>query len=131
LTLCFWGVKRGRCVMLIIYPPSVIRLSRQCGILNISHPSKPPQPVKGITFFLLFRHPLYFHKYFLSITFKFFEDIFFTSQRRDLPFIPWVPGAIQVSVNRRGREADHSPPSSAEVKNQWIYTSTAPCVFIA
>jgi len=25
-----------------------------------------------------------------------------------------------------GREADHSPPSSAEVKNGWIYTSTSP-----
>jgi hypothetical protein len=23
-----------------------------------------------------------------------------------------------------GREADHSPPSSAEVKNAWSYTST-------
>jgi len=25
-----------------------------------------------------------------------------------------------------GREADHSPPSSAEVKNAWSYTSTPP-----
>jgi hypothetical protein len=25
-----------------------------------------------------------------------------------------------------GREADHSPPSSAEVKNVWSYTSTPP-----
>jgi hypothetical protein len=24
------------------------------------------------------------------------------------------------------RESDHSPPSSAEVKNAWIYTSTPP-----
>jgi hypothetical protein len=29
-------------------------------------------------------------------------------------------------VKRPGREADHSPPSSAEVKNAWSYTSTAP-----
>jgi hypothetical protein len=27
---------------------------------------------------------------------------------------------------RPGREADHSPPSSAEVKNAWSYTSTPP-----
>jgi hypothetical protein len=27
---------------------------------------------------------------------------------------------------RPGREADHSPPSSAEVKNVWSYTSTPP-----
>jgi hypothetical protein len=25
-----------------------------------------------------------------------------------------------------GREADHSPPSNAEVKNAWSYTSTPP-----
>jgi hypothetical protein len=29
-------------------------------------------------------------------------------------------------VKRPGREADHSPPSSAEVKNIWSYTSTPP-----
>jgi hypothetical protein len=26
----------------------------------------------------------------------------------------------------QGREADHSPPTSAEVKKMWIYTSTPP-----
>jgi hypothetical protein len=30
-----------------------------------------------------------------------------------------------------GHEADHSPPSSAEVKNAWIYTSTPQYVFMA
>jgi len=29
-------------------------------------------------------------------------------------------------VKRTGREADHSRPSSAEVKNAWRYTSTPP-----
>jgi hypothetical protein len=29
------------------------------------------------------------------------------------------------------READHSPPNSAEVKNTWIYTATPPYVFMA
>jgi hypothetical protein len=28
----------------------------------------------------------------------------------------WVPGALSIGVKRPGREADHSPPSSAEVK---------------
>jgi hypothetical protein len=32
-----------------------------------------------------------------------------------LPIL-WVPGALSLGVKRRGREADHSPPSSAEVK---------------
>jgi hypothetical protein len=30
--------------------------------------------------------------------------------------IQWVPGAISLGVNRSEREADHSPPSNAEVK---------------
>jgi hypothetical protein len=30
-----------------------------------------------------------------------------------------------------GAEADHSPPTSAEVKNTWIYTSTPPYVFMS
>jgi hypothetical protein len=38
----------------------------------------------------------------------------------------WVPG-----VTRPGREADHSPPASAEVKQMWIYTSTLPYAFMA
>jgi hypothetical protein len=32
---------------------------------------------------------------------------------------------------RQEREADHSPPTSVEVKKKWIYTSTPPYVFMA
>jgi hypothetical protein len=32
------------------------------------------------------------------------------------PPIQWVPGVISLGVKRLGHEADHSPPSSAEVK---------------
>jgi hypothetical protein len=28
----------------------------------------------------------------------------------------WVPGALSLGIKRPGREDDHSPPSSAEVK---------------
>jgi hypothetical protein len=33
-------------------------------------------------------------------------------------------------VKRSVREADHSPTSNAEVKNEWSYTSTPPYVFL-
>jgi hypothetical protein len=42
------------------------------------------------------------------------------------PPIQWVPGAISLGVRRPRRESDHSPPSSAEVKNAWKYTSALP-----
>jgi hypothetical protein len=39
------------------------------------------------------------------------------------PSIKHVQGVLSGrGVNRAGREADHSPPSSAEVKKTWIYT---------
>jgi hypothetical protein len=34
------------------------------------------------------------------------------------PPIQWVPGVFSLGIKRPGREADHSPPSSAEVK-EW------------
>jgi hypothetical protein len=33
--------------------------------------------------------------------------------------IQWVPGALSLGVKRSWREADHSPPSSAEAK-EWV-----------
>jgi hypothetical protein len=33
------------------------------------------------------------------------------------PSIQWVPGALFPGVKWQGHEADHVPPSSAEVKN--------------
>jgi hypothetical protein len=32
------------------------------------------------------------------------------------PHLQWVLGALSPGVKRSGREADHSPPTSAEVK---------------
>jgi hypothetical protein len=37
-------------------------------------------------------------------------------QRSTQPPIQWVPGALSLGVKQLGHEADHSPPSSAEVK---------------
>jgi hypothetical protein len=39
-------------------------------------------------------------------------------------------GGSSPGVKRQGREANHSPPTSAEVKKMWIYTSTPPYVFM-
>jgi hypothetical protein len=57
-----------------------------------------------------------------TITFLlfFFSFLLATASRTALgptqPPIQWVPGALSLGVKRPGREADHSPPSSAEVK---------------
>jgi hypothetical protein len=40
--------------------------------------------------------------------------------------IQWVLGALSLGVKWPGRVANHSPPSSAEVKNAWSYTLTPP-----
>jgi hypothetical protein len=45
--------------------------------------------------------------------------------------IEWVPGALPTGEKRPEREADHSPPDSAEVKKMWISTSTLPYAFMA
>jgi hypothetical protein len=52
---------------------------------------------------------------------------------------PWGPHnrlcsgyrGIFSGVKLLKRDADHSPPSSVEVKNAWRYTSTPPYVFLA
>jgi len=42
------------------------------------------------------------------------------------PPIQRLPGALSLGVKRPGREADHSPPFSAEVNNTWSYIPTPP-----
>jgi len=39
-------------------------------------------------------------------------------------FILWVTGVISPGVSRPGLKAAHAAPSSAEVRNDWSYTST-------
>jgi hypothetical protein len=56
--------------------------------------------------------------------------MFTTASRTGLgptqPLIQLVRRALFLGVKRAGREADHSHPSSAEVKNAWSYTSIPP-----
>jgi hypothetical protein len=52
--------------------------------------------------------------------------VYFSVRLRDRlsqPPIEWV--------KRLDREADHSPPTIAEVKKTWVYISTSPYVFMA
>jgi hypothetical protein len=49
---------------------------------------------------------------------------FFFSPQRPRPTQPpiqWLPGALSPGIKRQVREADHSPPVSAEVKNGAIH----------
>jgi hypothetical protein len=38
---------------------------------------------------------------------------------------PMGTGDFSLGINRPGREADHSPPSSTDVKNAWSYTPSS------
>jgi hypothetical protein len=61
--------------------------------------------------------------------------LFSTSSRLVLspiqPPIQWILRALSPGVKQPGHEADHLPPTSVEVKNMGIYTSTPPYVFMA
>jgi hypothetical protein len=57
-----------------------------------------------------------------------------------LPYRPdrlWGPpnflsdGLFLLGLKQQRREADHTPPTSAEVKETWIYTSAPTYVFMA
>jgi hypothetical protein len=45
--------------------------------------------------------------------------------------IPWVVWGYFPAVARQGRKNDHALSSSAEVENEWSYTSTLPHAFMA
>jgi hypothetical protein len=53
-----------------------------------------------------------------------FSKSFRSALRSTQPPIQLVPGDLSPGVKRPGREVDHSPPTSAEVKNTLIYIST-------
>jgi len=38
--------------------------------------------------------------------------------------IQWVAKALSLGVKGPGHEAEHSPPPSAEIKNEWGYVSS-------
>jgi hypothetical protein len=42
------------------------------------------------------------------------------------PPIQWVKRALPLAVKWPRREADHSPPTTTPVQNEWSYNSTPP-----
>jgi hypothetical protein len=56
--------------------------------------------------------------------------LFATTSRTPLgptqPHIQWIPGAFYPEIKRQGREANHSPPSSAEINKVWCYIPPLP-----
>jgi hypothetical protein len=53
-----------------------------------------------------------------------FLQIVETGSEVHLTSYPLGTGALSLGVKRPGCEVDRSPPTSAEVKKMWIYTST-------
>lgn len=46
------------------------------------------------------------------------------------PTLEWESMALSPGIKRRGREADHSLPTSAKVKSEWRNISTPPYAFM-
>ena len=68
----------------------------------------------------------------LTVTLLTFPLLLYSSKRPDCPRDrPTLLFNKHRRVNPRGREADHSSTSSAEVKNQWSYTFTSPYTLMA
>jgi hypothetical protein len=68
-----------------------------------------------------------------ALTAGYIMILFTTASRTALgptqPPIQWVPGDLSLGVKRQGCEADHSPPSSAEVKEcveLYLHSPTTP-----
>jgi hypothetical protein len=53
-----------------------------------------------------------------------------TGSGAHLAFYPMGIGSFSPEMKRPGREADNSPPTSAEDKKMWIYTSTPTYAFM-
>jgi hypothetical protein len=111
------------------------RCSSECGSLDVSQPYGPPQTVTELQ---LSRYsdwlravrprgrsssPCRGKNFHFSASFK-------RTLGPTQPTIHWVTGPSP-GVKRKGREADHASPTSAEVKKTWIHTSTPPYAFMA
>jgi hypothetical protein len=65
----------------------------------------------------------------VGVRFPVESRIFSSPRRPDPASYPMGAGGSFPGVKRPVREADHSPPTSADVKKIWVYTSTPPYAF--
>jgi hypothetical protein len=101
--------------------------------------------IGNLLWYILGRYKLYFRRwdnalgiasgYELELKSQWGEEISFlyffqTSSGVHQPPIKWVLRATSLGVKWQGREANHSPPTSVEVKKTWVYTSISLYVFI-
>jgi hypothetical protein len=77
----------GRCLGLAALQPSLSRLSRQCGILNILQSYRPPRPVSGIALFYFYNKPSCVYKEFCGIKPLPLNDLLYIVHFREFKYI--------------------------------------------
>jgi hypothetical protein len=99
-------------LFMIIFP-SHSTLYNPCSSNRVKYPSNQSKSLTVATLTLLLGIFLFTTGFMLAL-------------RSTQPPIQWVPGALSLGVKRPEREADYSPPTSANVRNVRSYTSTSP-----
>jgi hypothetical protein len=124
-----WGMQNGWTCIWRMWVLQTTYTFRSCYLIRVTL-SCMLRTVLYYKSWICYPHP---HKTFLPHPYicSILEIFLFTTASRTAlgptqPPIQWVPGALSLGVKWPGCEADHSPPSSAEAKNAWSYTSTPP-----